>query len=457
MAKLKQIAQKAYPYLPVPLQNTICGAYGKREKATRFGPAFRRHLDFLTESQYWTAEQIRTYQEEKLREILRHAVGHVPYYAAYAERIGEVQTVADLELLPVLRKEALRADPAALLADNVDAGALIQYQTSGTTGKPLVFYRTPDSVAFQWAVWSRHKQRFGVRYDDYHALFTGKPIVPAAQRRPPYWRSNPPMNQLIFGMQHTRPETIAAIVAKLDAEPLRFYTGYPSIIYQVAQTALNAGLSMQRGPHVIFTGAEPLHEFQRTAIEAFFGCPVTDQYGTSEGVANASRCEHGNYHVDFEMGVIEVLPDDLGDDPATGELLMTGFTNRGMPLVRYAIGDRGKLSDHPCTCGRASRVLSKLEGRNEDYVLLPEGGKITRFDYIFKGVEGLEEAQVVQHTPGEIDLLLVTSEGFGAADERKLRAGVRTYVSPHLGVNLKRVAAIPRTASGKFRAVVNKL
>jgi phenylacetate-CoA ligase len=320
-----------------------------------------------------------------------------------------------------------------------------------------VFYRTPASISFQWAVWSRHKQRFDVNYDDYHALFTGKPIVPATQRKPPFWRTNKPMNQLIFGMQHINKDTIRAIIEKLNDAPLVFYTGYPSIIYQIATTAVAAGLNMMAGPKVIFTGAEPLHEFQRNVIEAFFGCLVTDQYGTSEGVANASKCPEGNYHVDFEMGYLEVAPDDIGDDPATGELLMTGFTNLGMPLIRYAIGDRGKLSRGSCACGRHSPVLSKLEGRSEDYVLTPEGNKITRFDYIYKGVNGLEEAQVIQRKAGEIDILLVTNTEFTSDEQRKILEALTRYVSPTLEVHFKVVNDIPRTRSGKFRAVINQL
>lgn len=454
---LNNIVDMSYPFLPYTLQNLICSTYGLLENRKRFGKEFRQNLDFLEKTQWWSKEEVEKYQLKKTNDILSYVNKYVPYYKLNDSYPQFLNTLTGISDLPVLNKEEIRTNESNFLSSEFSRDQLSKFSTSGTTGKPLTFYRTSSSISYQWAVWSRHKQRFGVNFDDYHALFTGKPIVPAGQSKPPYWRINKPMNQLVFGMQHTRPNTIGSIIDKLSKETILFYTGYPSIMYQIAITALDKGLSVTDGPKVIFTGAEPIYDFQRVAIEACFGAYVTDQYGTSEGVANASKCMEGNYHIDFEFGYMEVIPDGLSHDPEVGEILMTGFTNLGMPLIRYAIGDRGKLSNDKCLCGRQSPILSKLEGRSEDYVLTPEGNRITRFDYIFKGIKGLEEAQIIQHTEGEIDILVVVHNTFDNTEQAKIRANIHRYISPTLKAEIKQAESIPRTRNGKFRAVVNKL
>lgn len=450
---------KLYPNLPVSLQNLMCTAYGYNESRKRFGGQFAGQLKSLKKSESWTLEEIRVYQLRELNSLLKMVLTHVPYYRkAYGLPADfQLKKIEDFNRLPILTKDKVRNNLRSLISDRYRVDQLQEFHTSGTTGKPLTFYRTAESIAFQWAIWSRHKERFGVRYNDYHALFTGKPVVPLAQNKPPYWRINRGMNQVVFSMQHIHDETIADIVKKLSTEHFSFYTGYPSIIYQVAITALRHNLSVKDGPKVIFTGAEPLYGHQREAIERAFGCEVTDQYGTSEGVANASRCTYGNYHEDFEFGYLEVIPDEFGDDPAVGQILMTGFSNDGMPFIRYQIGDRGKLVSSNCPCGRKSRTLSSIEGRIEDFVLTPEGNRITRFDYIFKGVKGLAMAQILQSEYGSITIRVVLDKDSTGFRKDDLVSAVRKYISQSIKIEFQEVNEIARSATGKFRAVVNTL
>ena len=454
---LKNIAAELYPKLPVWAQNSMCSFYGLQERGVRFGHEFdnfMRKLDCLEWEDRFTIEE---YQLQQINFLLEQAKQNVPFYRESNDYPDKVTSLKEFSCLPVLEKDVFRRNPNAFLSEKFTKKELFKYSTSGTSGKPVNFYRSRKSIASQWAVWSRHKQRFNVNFNDYHALFTGKPIVPAAQSKAPYWRLNRPGRQLIFGMLHTSEKAIRAIINKLEKEDIQFYTGYPSIIYQIAISALNLGLVLKNGPKVIFVGAEPLYDYQRMAIENCFNAQVTDQYGTSEGLANASKCEKGNYHVDFEFGHLEIMSDGLNKDQAIGEILMTGFTNHAMPLIRYMIGDRGKLSNAKCGCGRESRILEELSGRSEDYVLTPEGNRITRLDYIFKGVIGIEEAQIRQIKEGEIIIILVTNNSYDQVEEHKIRQTIKKYISESITVYFKFVEEIPRTSSGKFRAVVNKL
>jgi len=454
--------ERLYPRLPIPLQNLACHLYGWQEARVRFGPAFQRKLDELEQSERWTSSDIEGYQDEQVRGLIAHAYQHVPYYrrtmTALGLTPGDIRGVGDLPKLPLLRKEDARSHFPELVADNASRSSLIHRHTSGTTGKSLEFYSTAESIAFQWAVWWRHRHRFGLDRQCRHANFTGKLVVPPDQGKPPYWRHNAPMHQVLFNMHHIVPSKIDDIVRYLNREAFVYYSGYPSIIHALCAIGAQAGLALTSRPRYVVTGAEKLLDFQRRDIEAFTGARLTDQYGQSEGCANASQCERGAYHEDFEFCVIEQgSPESLPDGRVRGRLVCTGFANTGFPFIRYDVGDVGVWDPAPCPCGRASRVLADIEGRAEDYVLTPEGRMLMRFDYVFKDTPNISECQVVQERLGEIVLRVVRRPGYSAHDERKVRDEIARWISSQLEVRFEYVPEIEREPGGKFRAVKSKL
>src|SRR5690606_9063276 len=156
--------------------------------------------------------------------------------------------------------------------------------------------------ATQWAVWWRHRARFGVALSDASVNFTGKPLVPIEQERPPFWRYNATQKQWLLSMQHISDKNIAEIVAFLSSVKPRFYSGYPSIIAETARLSLRYGLRLKQDamPEVVFFGAEKVLDYQRELIAEWLpSARLTDQYGLSEGNCNFSKCEYDNYHEDF--------------------------------------------------------------------------------------------------------------------------------------------------------------
>ena len=98
------LSQAVYERLPIPLQNFICSAYGRREARARFGKDFDRHLDQLSQSEWWSAAAIGQHQDERLHELVRHAYETVPYYRDRMRDLGlapsDIKTRADLPKLP---------------------------------------------------------------------------------------------------------------------------------------------------------------------------------------------------------------------------------------------------------------------------------------------------------------------------------------------------------------------
>src|SRR3989442_15652285 len=85
----------------------------------------------------------------------------------------------------------------------------------------------------------------------------------------------------------------------------------------------------------------------------------------AETVAAASECDAGTLHQWPEVGVIERLTDgEPAAARASGELVCTGLLNPDMPLVRYRVGDSGRVADPaaPCPCGRTLPALAAIDG-----------------------------------------------------------------------------------------------
>jgi phenylacetate-CoA ligase len=455
------LVEQIYPRLPVFLQNAACWYYGKRECRTRFGRAFEQRLRELTDSERWSAGEIEAYQNEKLRALVRHAYKNVPYYRERWQSLRlspeDIRCREDLPKLPVLTKEDVRRNFRRLISQTAAHRDLVFRHTSGTTGKALHFYVAKPAIAFQWAVWWRHRLRFGVQPGAWHANFTGKRVVPLDQGTPPYWRWNRPLHQAVLTMHHLTPDKITSVMEFLNSRHFEFYSGYPSIIHMLALHASDAGLTLHSPPRAVFTGAENMLDFQRRDIGRFTGAILTDQYGCSEGCANASHCPEFVYHEDFEFGILEGVECQRGE--SVKSILCTGFASDVFPFIRYEVGDTGvwREGDTPCRCGRNARALLRIEGRQDDYVITPEGARIMRFDYVFKDVLNLKEVQVVQEDLGEIVLRLVRRSNYSTRDEREISGEIKRWISPGLRVRFEYVPEIERESNGKFRAVLSRL
>lgn len=459
---MSQVRERIYPRLPVFAQNLACGVQGSSQRKLRYGGVFPDMLAWLEESQWWTACKVEEYREDNLQKLIRHAYDTVPYYRSVFDSLtltpDDIRTSADLPKLPMLTKEDVFRHRDALVSKACDTKDLVFCHTSGTTGKSLQFYQEPSAIQFRWAVWWRHKRRFGVEFDAPYATFTGLTAVPLTQCKPPFWRESKPMHQTIFTMHHVVPANVPAIVQRLNEGGFNYYTGYPSILNLLASLIREQGLAITAPPKAVFTGAETLYADQRENMAEVFQCVVTDQYGFSEGCGNASRCPQDLIHEDFEFGILECdQPEITKNGDRRGSIVATGFSSFAMPFIRYQVGDVGTWQSAICTCGRHSSVLSQIEGRVEDYVVTPEGRHILRFDYIFKDTHHIREAQVVQGRPDCIRIVVVRRPGYSAEDETLIRDEIKRRISERLLVSFDYVDEIPREANGKFRAVKSLL
>jgi phenylacetate-CoA ligase len=174
----------------------------------------------------------------------------------------------------------------------------------------------------------------------------------------------------------------------------------------------------------------------------------------AEGAANASECPNGRLHVDEDFAFMEFVPVERG----TGyRVVGTNVTNRAFPLIRYDVGDIVQVSGQSCGCGRPGRIIDRIDGRREDYVVLPSGALVGRLDHIFKDQVRVREAQIYQPHPARVVLRLVPAKDFTIRDEHALISTARIWLGTGLQIEIEHVQSLPRTPAGKLRFVVSEV
>ncbi|MEB2345963.1 MAG: hypothetical protein OZ948_14635 [Deltaproteobacteria bacterium] len=450
-----------YEVLPIPLQNAACTFAGWQRARTRFTPHFHRILTEWDRTGRADEAALIAIQRQRLDHLVRRAREHTRFWKDLpppSEARDATTAIREtLASIPPLDKATYRVRAAELVADDIPQGLLQTSRTSGTTGTALPLWYTPRTSAEEYATVWRMRRACGVELDDPHLTFGGQAIVPLRQEDPPFWRTNYwGGRQTLFSLYHMKPENLPAYVEAIHATPARYVQGYPSSLHLIGRAMLAAGRPLPKGRLVaVFTSSESLLAFHRDTIEAAFGAPVHDRYGTSEFAVSMTGCPENHLHVDMEFSIVEVEPEEETDEWVRGPLLVTGLANEVTPFLRYRIGDVGTRSKRPCPCGRAGDVFLDIDGRIEDYVVTPDGRWIGRLDHIFKGQLDVAEAQIRQHRRERIDVLVVPYPTWRDESEEALRKEIRSRLGDEIEIGIELVEAIPREANGKFRAVLS--
>lgn len=231
-----------YKLLPICLQNLVCSLYGFLESKKRFSPKFFEFLNELKKSQYFTDYEIEKLKRERLSKALLNAKNSnlYPELDEYSLKELDERPEGILANLPVMSKDLLISKTQSLNAGSNE----VLMSTSGTTGKALTIIKDKESIAMQWAVWFRHRSRYGISLGDISVNFTGKPLVPVGQKSPPFWRYNAVQKQYLISMQKINEKNIVQIVNFLNSVKPAFYSGYPSIIAELSRLALHANLTL---------------------------------------------------------------------------------------------------------------------------------------------------------------------------------------------------------------------
>jgi len=451
-------AEDVYKSLPITLQHLACSIEGWRLSSRRYDHEFRginKTLNRRAESSLTEGEKLKN---TRLRAHVQAAL-HSPFWEERFEQYGVNVSVERLEeelkKLPILTKKEVQDQVENIQSPAIKKDNLLSSHTSGTTGSGLVFYETSAAEKERWAVWWRYRGWHDITQDMWCGYFGGRSVVPLTQSGPPFWRLNYPGRQILFSGYHLSPQTSADYLTALDEYSPPWLHGYPSLLSLLAGYLLERGKPLRKSPSIVTTGAENLLPQQKDLMENAFGCPVRQHYGQAESVANISECPRGHLHVDEDFSLIEFVP--LIDQPDVYRIVGTNWSNPAFPLLRYDTGDLARLPAERPTCRIAGRVVESIDGRKEDYVVLPSGARLGRLDHIFKDLTQIREAQIYQPDHETIIFRIVKREGYTHTDERRLLGEAQKRLGREVVIKVDYVSCLERSKTGKLRFVVSKI
>lgn len=437
------------------------------ETVLRRRPTLSR-VDYLTRTQWRSEEELAELQLGALRQLLRHAYEHVPFYRKRFDAAGltpsDIRDVADLLKLPPLTRPEASASYAER-ASTSPPFPTIKKSTSGSSGAPLVFAYDADSEYWRQATKLRGYGWAGYRPGDRTFHYWG----PAPKPLPPWHKRakiglDRALRRETYMDCTARHEEYMRGVAKAIARQR------PSCVLCFAQSGgdfarfVNERGLRDWGTIPVICGAEQLFPQDRAALELAFGPAVFETYGAREVMLLAAECEaHDGLHVSMENLLVEIVVTDPNGTQRhaasgeQGEVVVTDLHNFGMPFLRYANGDLAVAGPSSrCGCGRSLSRLMAIEGRKTDTLTDGEGGRVSGLLInvcMVPVAAAVAQFQCIQHKDRSITLKLVTTSSFTDETKRQVQENLSARIRG-VPITIEVVQEIPAAASGKRRPVI---
>lgn len=307
-------------------------------------------------------------QGDRLHQIIAHAYECSPAARAQFERAGlqpaDIQVEADLEKLPVTRKQALLELQGKAPPFGGFLGVPLE-RLQRVFMSPGPIYDPQGEGEDYWR-WAQALRAAGFRAGDvvhntfsYHltpagfmfdcgARVLGCTVIPA-------------------GVGNTEHQVRMMRDLRVTA-----FTGVPSFLMTIIQKAGEMGFEFRRDfalRRAFFT-AEMLPSSLRRKLEEDYGIDTYQGYGTADLGCVAYECsEKQGLHLAAGV-VVEVVDPRSGHRVPPGEVgeIVVTLLERAYPLLRFGTGDLSYLLEEPCPCGLSTPRLAGVLGRADDAV-----------------------------------------------------------------------------------------
>lgn len=394
-------------------------------------------------------------QEIRLNEFISFIRENSRYYHNLLQNFPDYFTVEELKHLPYLDKEIIRKNLNDMVTRNSN---LIKMGTGGSTGKSMIYYTHKSDISRKMAYLDFYKEKHGVKKGMRRASIGGRVIVPNKQKRKVFWRFNKPLNQLLLSAYHADGNNLKYYIEKLNSFKPQSIDGFTSTIHRLSKYILDNNLTLTFSPIAIFPTAEALTPQMKSDIEDAFGCPVRNQYASSEGAPFITENTEGKLEINPATGVFEMehIQDNIY------EMVVTGFYTTTTPLLRYRIGDAVEL-ESPLSPNYSQKdiKIKRIIGRNQDFLYSNERGIVTNVNLstvIRQGGNVIIDSQFIQNDIDEIIINLVIEKNANVNKlENKLKKSLSTRFGNSTQFTFNYVDKIEKTSGGKTRFTINNI
>ena len=417
-------------------------------------------LKYISQSQWWSRQQLEALQLNKLRQLLEHAYQNVPFYQREMARRGlrpeSFITLDCLKQLPIVTKAMLKATPDDFLAKGCDFLRLVTDSTSGSTNEPTKFFRSRSQDSWHWAIkyrmWGMAGYELGLPYVNiYNMPRSGwkKRIQDALLRN----------NAFYLFADGAQEEMLARALRILARPNMRFLAGCTTSIRVLADYRATLSNPSPLYLQAILSTGSLLTTRERNLIETHLEAPMWDHYGLGgEGAHVAAECElKSGYHINSENLIVEPAEPACVDTDDATEVYVTQLDNYDWPLIRYVSGDRAVFTTRECSCGRGLPLLERIDGRVSEVLTLPNGVRLnTHYFSVILATENAISQYQVEQTARDLLLLRVVWRDYSSAEHTKKQIAneICRVADGTVSVDFEDVSAIAPLPSGKHRFLI---
>jgi len=321
--------------------------------------------------EYRSRDEIKHFQEEKLKTTLKYLQENSPFYKRMFLQnhidILKIKTLEDLQLLPFTEKRDLQHHNEDFFC--VKKEKIIDYiTTSGTLSDPVTFALTEadlerlaynEQISFECA---------GAKKGDIFQLMTtlDKRFMAGLAYFLGIRKLGASIIRVGNGIAELQWDTIQRIKPNIAVV-------VPSFILKLIKYAEENGIDYKNSSikKLVCIG-ENLREQDFSlnllgqSIKEKWDVELYSTYASTEMATSFTECEYGcGGHHHPELIICELIDENekAVKEGETGELTITTIGVEGMPLLRFKTGDLAKFHDEPCKCGRTSMRISPIIGR----------------------------------------------------------------------------------------------
>lgn len=402
--------------------------------------------------------QILREQKRLLAKLLRYAQLHSEYYACLLQQknISPENCMTILKTLPILTKKEIRENSFKIYSDEISSEWSFWQNTGGSTGEPLHFpcksYGVSLELIHQYMLYTK----MGWECGECIVAIDGSRVTDLDRKQNIYWvkGENFPYGKYSYSTLYMTESTLGYYVDSLEQNSPSILRGYPSGFLRISHYMLQHNISFKFKPKGIYLTSEQYSNADRILIAGVFGAPVYGQYGHTEASVFAITDSNSMEYVCSPFyGVTEIL-DNNGNEVQPGEMgeiVVTGFSNVGLPFIRYRTGDLAVYGGVKGGC----TVLTSLLGRTADYVLDVNSEKVYLVGLLFgshlRAFNHISDWQIEQNEAGIAMLKIVKSVGYSEEIEIELMS---LFSEKKIKIEILYFSELCRTQGGKRRFMI---
>jgi len=399
--------------------------------------------------------------EKHILHLVRHVWANVPFYRAKMENAGispaDITSLEDyVHKFPATSAAEYRAfqqagNSAGLLDLRLPRDGLLKQTSSGSSGVPLTIHRTNRETEIDQgrALW--HLIRAGLR--PWHRVMAV--LAPREREEHVYFLQR-------LGIFHRTVVhynmPLQEIAGRIQRDRINVIYGQKSFIRLIAEHYRKKSLPAPK-LHLLIPGAEKSGKADRAFLaDTFRPARYCEFYGANETNLIAARFDEF-YQPDYRavfFSLADIVPQSE-DGLVSGSMLVTSLVNEAQPILKLELGDRVLVRNYD-RLTRLGAAIVEIEGRNNDYLILPDGEKISGATlYIaLEKLPFMRQFRVVQDSAAACTVLLKIAD-LDAAKRLQIEELLQNLFMERIRYRIEYVEEIPIDPNGKTKIIISRM